>query len=118
MTTNFVGPLLFDIPFQINVEMVREGKNVSQLLARIIQDGKNCVLTQFCFAKARQSKTGVTNNDQHNMAIPKKAQLFLKHPSFYATMSFQLMMATYPLLAKKKNNHYYGWIRLKLHRRQ
>ena len=74
MTTNF------DIPFQINVEMVREGKNVSQLLARIIQDGKNCVLTQFCFAKARQSKTAVTNNDQHNMAIPKKAKFIPNIP--------------------------------------
>ncbi len=38
MTTNFVGPLLFDIPFQINVEMVREGKNcVSSVRFRNMQ---------------------------------------------------------------------------------
>jgi acyl-CoA thioesterase len=41
MTINFVGPLLFDIPFQINVEIVRVDKNVSQLLACIVQDDKD-----------------------------------------------------------------------------
>lgn len=45
ITTSFVGPLLFDVPFQISIEIVREGKNVSQVLARAIQDDKNCVLT-------------------------------------------------------------------------
>lgn len=116
MTTNFVGPLLFDIPFQINVEMVREGKNVSQLLARIIQDGKNCVLTQFCFAKARQSKTGVTNNDQHNMAIPKKAK-FIPNipkvtPNFLRHYELSIDDGGLPFTGKK-SSHYYGWMRFK-----
>jgi acyl-CoA thioesterase II len=116
MTTNFVGPLLFDTPFQINVEIVREGKNVSQVLARIIQEDKNCVLTQFCFAKARQSKTAVKNNDQHNMAVPKKAN-FIPNipkvtPNFLRHYELSIDDGGLPFTGKK-SSHYYGWMRFK-----
>ncbi len=116
MTTNFVGPLLFDTPFQINVEIVREGKNVSQILARIIQEDKNCVLTQFCFAKARQSKTAVKNNDQHNMAVPQKAN-FIPNipkvtPNFLRHYELSIDDGGLPFTGKK-SSHYYGWMRFK-----
>jgi len=116
MTTNFVGPLLFDTPFQINIEIVREGKNVSQVLARVVQDGKNCVLTQFCFAKARQSKTAVKNNEQHNMATPKKAN-FIPNipkvtPQFLRHYELSIDDGGLPFTGKK-SSHYYGWMRFK-----
>jgi acyl-CoA thioesterase II len=116
MTTNFVGPLLFDVPFQIHVEIVREGKNVSQVLARVIQDDKSCVLTQFCFAKARQSKTAVKNNDQHNMAVTKKAN-FIPNipkitPKFLRHYELSIDDGGLPFTGKK-SSHYYGWMRFK-----
>jgi acyl-CoA thioesterase len=116
MTTNFVGPLLFDVPFHINIEIVREGKNVSQVLARAIQDGKNCVLTQLCFAKARQSKTAVKNNDQHNMAIPNKAK-FIPNipkvtPNFFRYYELSIDGGGLPFTGTK-SSHYYGWMRFK-----
>jgi acyl-CoA thioesterase len=116
MTTNFVGPLLFDVPFQINIEIVREGKNVSQLLARAVQDDKNCVLVQFCFAKARQSKTAVKNNDQHNMATPKKAK-FIPNipkvtPKYFRHYDLAIDSGGLPFTGKKIS-HYYGWMRFK-----
>ncbi len=116
MTTSFVGPLLFDVPFQISVEIVREGKNVSQVLARAIQDDKNCVLTQLCFAKARQSKTAVDNNDQHNMTIPEKAK-FIPNipkvtPKFLQHYELSIDAGGLPFTGKK-SSHYYGWMRFK-----
>ena len=37
-TTNFVGPLMLDTPFSIEVTLLRVGKNVSQFTAHAIQD--------------------------------------------------------------------------------
>lgn len=116
MTTNFVGPLLSGTPFSIKIELVREGKNVSQVLARAFQDGKNCVLTQFCFAKARQSKTFVKNNDRHNMSIPLKAN-FIPNipkvtPKFLRHYELSIDAGGMPFTGKK-TSHYYGWMRFK-----
>ncbi|WP_371193160.1 acyl-CoA thioesterase [Glaciecola sp. SC05] len=116
MSTNFVGPLLFDMPFTIHVEIVREGKNVSQILTRAIQDGKNCVLSQLCFAKARSSKTFVENNDQHNMDLPEKAK-FIPNipkvtPKFLRHFDLSIESGGLPFTGKKESN-YYGWMRFK-----
>jgi acyl-CoA thioesterase II len=116
MNTSFVGPLLFDVPFQISIEIVREGKNVSQILARAIQNHKNCVLSQMCFAKARQSKTAVKNDEQHAMAIPKKANYIPNIPKVTPRFlrHYQLSIDSGGLpFTGKKSSHYYGWMRFK-----
>ena len=41
--TNFVGPVSFDSPFELIVEKLRAGRNMSQYLAKLQQDGKVCV---------------------------------------------------------------------------
>lgn len=115
MTTNFVGPLLFDMPFTINVEVIREGKNVSQVLVRAVQDGKNCVLSLCCFAKGRTSKTFVENNDLHNMVLPEKAK-FIPNipkvtPKFLRHYDLSIESGGLPFTGKSSSN-YYGWMRM------
>lgn len=116
MTTSFVGPLLCDTTFSIRVEIVREGKNVSQMQVRAIQDEKNCVLVQLCFAKARESKTGVENNEEHNMAVPNKAKFFPKipkvTPNFLRHFDLSINAGGLPFTGKK-SSIYYGWMRFK-----
>jgi acyl-CoA thioesterase II len=116
MTTNFVGPLMSEKPFNINVELVREGKNVSQVQARAIQDGKNCVLVQFCFAQGRESKTSVINEDKHSMPAPNKAnyipQVPKVTPKFLRHYDLSIASGGFPFTGKK-TSHYYGWMRFK-----
>ena len=70
LTTNFVGPLFADIPFSFDVEVLREGKNASQLTARIIQDGQITVIQQACFGTDRFSEIEVSNSDTHLLKEP------------------------------------------------
>ena len=79
-TTNFVGPLSLEMPFSIEVTLLRTGKNVSQFTAHAIQDGKSCVFSQACFGVARQSGIQVENTDTHDMPQPNKAKFIPQIP--------------------------------------
>ena len=79
-TTNFVGPLLFDVPFTIVAKMLRTGKNVSQLSIQIIQNEQVSLIAQACFGVARESSIAVVNNDKHGMAEPQKAKFIPQIP--------------------------------------
>ncbi|MEM0909999.1 MAG: thioesterase family protein, partial [Pseudomonadota bacterium] len=80
MTTNFVGPLLSETPFTISVEIIREGKNVSQVQARAIQNDKVSVVTQVCFGEKRASKIAVINDERHLLELPKKSKFIPQIP--------------------------------------
>ncbi len=116
MTTNFVGPMLIEEDFDIKVEIIREGKNVSQIQARAIQQGKNCVISQFCFAQGRTSKIRVVNTDSHNMELPKKGnyipQIPKVTPKFLKHFDLSIEEGGVPFLGKK-SSHYFGWMRYK-----
>jgi acyl-CoA thioesterase len=113
-STNFVGPILTETPFTISIEVLREGKNVSQILARAIQNGKTCVIAQICFGNSRQSKISVPNNDQHNMTAPKKANFIPSipkiTPKFLKHLDLALVEGSIPFMGKK-TSHYHGWMR-------
>lgn len=51
VNTTFSAPLIPDVPLLIQVEMLREGKTISQLSARAIQNTIVCVQAQAVFAK-------------------------------------------------------------------
>lgn len=70
LTTNFVGPLLADTPFTIEVEVLREGKSASQVTGRIVQQGKVAVIQQGCFGDERTSSILVENGDKHHLPTP------------------------------------------------
>ncbi len=116
MSTNFVGPMLVEESFNIQVETIREGKNVSQIQARAIQNNKICVVSQFCFAQGRQSKVEVKNNDIHSLPAPIKAnyipQIPKITPKFLRHFELSITEGGTPFLGNK-SSHYYGWMRYK-----
>lgn len=116
MTTNFVGPLISEQAFEVSVEVVRAGKNVSQLQARAIQDGKICVVSQFCFAENRISKVEVPNSETHGLTIPTKGKFIPQipkvTPKFLRHFELAIQDGGIPF-SGKKNSHYYGWMRFK-----
>ena len=117
MTTNYVGPLLTKTPFTISVEVVRTGKNVSQIQARAIQNDKSCVVCQFCFGENRSSKVNVINNEQHALQPPQKAKYIPQIPKVTPKFLryFDLAIAEGGLpFSGKKDSHYYGWMRYKI----
>ncbi|GAB2683436.1 thioesterase family protein [Aliiglaciecola sp. 3_MG-2023] len=113
---NFVGPLLVDTQFEIVVEILRQGKNATQALGRIIQDGKTCVSCQVCFGVARKSKVVVKNNDTHTMEKPRKG-MFLPQipkltPKFLRYYDLSLVEGRMPFTGSKKSK-IHGWMRFK-----
>lgn len=113
---NFVGPLFLEQPFTIEVEVLRQGKNASQALARAIQDGNTSVLCQVCFGEARASKISVVNTDTHQLALPKKAK-FLPQipkitPKFLRYFDLAIDEGSLPFTGSDKS-HIHGWMRYK-----
>jgi acyl-CoA thioesterase len=55
----FVGPPAIDVPISFEVEILREGKAVSQVLGRAVQNGETMTLIQGSFGAARESMIAV-----------------------------------------------------------
>lgn len=116
LTTNFVGPLLVDEPFEIEVELLRTGKNMTQFLGRAVQDGKTAVISQACFGVARESNILVENHDEHKMSVPQKAKFIPQipkvTPKFLQHFDLSIEAGGVPF-TRKKDSHYHGWMRFK-----
>ncbi len=55
----FVGPPAIDVPISFEVEILREGKAVSQVLGRAVQNGETVTLVQGSFGAPRESMIAV-----------------------------------------------------------
>ena len=55
LAITFVGPLQVDTPVSFEAEVLREGKAVSQVLGRAVQNGQVVTLVQGSFGAARNS---------------------------------------------------------------
>ncbi|MBA1279505.1 acyl-CoA thioesterase [Stutzerimonas stutzeri] len=55
LAITFVGPLMVDTPVSFEAEVLREGKAVSQVLGRAVQDGQVVTIIQGSFGAARTS---------------------------------------------------------------
>ena len=115
-TTNFVGPLSPEVPFSIEVTLLREGKNVSQYIAHATQNGKSCVFVQACFGIARKSGIQVKNQDIHNMPLPSKGkyipQIPKVTPKFLRHFELSINQGGMPF-TRKKDSVYHGHMRFK-----
>ena len=60
LAITFVGPAEPDVPVSFQVEVLREGKAVSQVLGRAVQNGQVVTLVQGSFGAARTSAISVT----------------------------------------------------------
>lgn len=115
-TVNFVGPLLFDVDFEIKAEMLRTGKNVSQLSIKIIQNEQVCLIAQACFGVGRKSAINVVNNDTHTMEKPQKAKFIPQIPKITPRFlrNFDLSIETGGVpFTRSKKSIYQGWMRFK-----
>jgi acyl-CoA thioesterase len=117
MACNFVGPLMTEKPFRIQTEIIRAGKNVSQIQVRAIQEEKICVVSQFCFGLSRESKVKVENTEKSGLIIPKKGnfipQIPKVTPKFLKHFELAFQDGGVPFTGKK-SSHINGWMRYKL----
>ena len=72
LSTNFIGPIEADTEVNIIVEILREGKNVTRVVGRLLQGNKVAVMCQASFGIARQSEVIVANNLRHKMDYPQE----------------------------------------------
>ncbi|NVJ48759.1 MAG: thioesterase family protein [Gammaproteobacteria bacterium] len=89
MNVSFIAPVFTDKPVTLTVEHLRDGKNVTQMQARMQQDDHTCVLAQFCFGRSRDSKIVVDKSPQSPLQplskpdflppIPGVTPKFLQH---------------------------------------
>jgi acyl-CoA thioesterase len=116
LTTNFVGPLIADEPFDITVEVLCEGKSASQVEARAIQNGKVCVIALGSFAIRRSSNITVHNHAKCllNPVDDNKLMPYIEGitPAFFQHMNFNIKRGEMPFTASA-NNELAGWMRLK-----
>jgi acyl-CoA thioesterase len=115
-STNFVGPLIAEKPFTITVEVLREGKNVSHVMVRAIQENKTCVVSQICFGNSRESSISVPNQDTHNIASPLRDDFIRAAPkvtpAFLEHLDLSIKDGGLPF-STQKSSHYHGWMKFK-----
>jgi acyl-CoA thioesterase II len=116
LSTNFVGPIEADSEFSITVEVLREGKNVTQVVGRLLQNNKVAVMSQASFGIARESKVHISNTLQHKMDYPKKPN-FMPHipkvtPNFLGNFDLAKTKGGWPFTGKKDSD-LHGWMRFK-----
>src|SRR5450830_1493374 len=61
LAITFVGPVAPGVPASYQVEVLREGKAVSQLLGRVVQNGEVATLVQASFGASRESQVVVAS---------------------------------------------------------
>ena len=114
LNTSFIGPIQLGEEFEISIEVLRRGKNVTQILGRIIQAGQTALSSLACFGTARQSKITVNNNLQHCMPPPKNAsflpQIPKVTPQYLAQFHLAKTKGSWPFTGNKEAT-VQGWMR-------
>jgi len=112
---NFIGPLNVGEPVTVTAEVLRTGKNVTQLLAKVSQKGQIGVMLQICFGVSRESKLHKQAVDEHAMPLPKKARYIPQIPkivpNFIQHFDLSLEKGNFGL-GKSKDAVLHGWSRL------
>ena len=116
LSSNFVGPLLANIDFDIQVTVLRQGKNATQVEARAIQNGQVSVIALGSFAIARESKIKLNETPKCVLSKvnPEKIMPYLAGitPSFFQHMNFNIKKGAMPFSASK-TGELAGWMQLK-----
>jgi acyl-CoA thioesterase len=116
LSTNFIGPIEADSEFSIIVEVLREGKNVTQVVGRLVQGNKVALMSQASFGTARQSKINISDSLQHKMEYPHKPSFISKIPKVTPKFlgNFELSQSKGGLpFTGKKDSDIHGWMRFK-----
>lgn len=112
----FIGPLLVDKPFHIDIVHLRDGKNVTQLQGQIIQDGQVAVMVLAAFGAERSSKISIGIDAMQLGEPPKKAHWIPVVPKiipkFLSHIEMKVEQGGAPFTGRK-SSHYEGWMRFK-----
>jgi acyl-CoA thioesterase len=113
--TQFIGPLLLGEPFEIQVIHLRDGKNVTQLQAQLIQKGQIAVQAMAAFGTDRESKA-VYEPEREVLDTPPAKPNWIPQipkvtPKFHRYIDLRIDEGGYPFTGKS-NPYYKGWMRL------
>ncbi|MDX1755789.1 MAG: thioesterase family protein [Marinobacter sp.] len=74
LQVSFVGPVAVEQPVRIEVELLREGRAVSQVQGRVVQDGEVKVVVLASFGGDRASQVSVAPDRAPEVAAPDQLQ--------------------------------------------
>lgn len=113
---NFVGPLEPEKPVSFEVNILREGKNATQVLAHIIQDDNVCLTALAAYAKQRTSKVDVPAIHSNPLSLPKKPnfipQIPKVTPKFLRHIHLAIQDGKMPFMGAKQSTTA-GWMKFK-----
>jgi len=113
---SFIGPVAFAEPVDIKVEVLREGKSLSQLQATVSQHGKTCSLIQATFGKSLPSEAVVTDHPipEFTTANDQLTELYLPGitPDFLENIEVQIAEGDIPCAGSSKRE-LGGWMRFR-----
>ncbi|ATB67220.1 acyl-CoA thioesterase [Pseudomonas mosselii] len=117
LAITFVGPAAPDMPISLEVEVLREGKAVSTLLGRAVQDGQVVTLVQGSFGAGRPSVVAVDAPAAMPMKPLQEAAPelpFVKGitPAFMQHVAFRWAVGGLPF-SGNDSRHMGGWVRLR-----
>lgn len=112
----FIGPLFTETDFEIEVKVLREGKNATQAIASIHQKGEVVVSCQACFGVPRNSGIEILARDSHDMPLADKPGVIPVipgvTPEFIGHMDLHVVAGGFPF-SGSQHSHTHGFMRLK-----
>ncbi|EPJ92642.1 MULTISPECIES: acyl-CoA thioesterase [Pseudomonas] len=115
LAVSFVGPVEADVPISFEVEVLREGRAVSQVVGRAVQKGQVVTLVQGSFGASRESAVSVDSVPAPEMKAPAECPLlpYIKGvtPEFMRHLSMAWAVGALPFTGRG-TREMGGWIRL------
>nr|WP_225777157.1 thioesterase family protein [Pseudomonas sp. Marseille-Q3773] len=117
LAISFVAPAAADVPIRFEAEVLREGKAVSTLLGRAVQDGQVVTLVQGNFGTGRPSVVDVPALPAMDMKALEDAAPELPHikgitPDFMQHVALRWAVGGLPF-SGNPSRHMGGWVRLR-----
>ncbi|MBS7660698.1 thioesterase family protein [Pseudomonas lalucatii] len=116
LAVTFVGPVAPALPVSFQVEVLREGKAVSQVLGRAVQDGQVVTLVQGSFGAARNSTISVAAEAAPQLKPVEECQelpyIANVTPSFTRFLAMRWGIGGMPF-SNNPSRQMGGWVRLR-----
>ncbi|MFJ4344172.1 acyl-CoA thioesterase [Pseudomonas sp. NPDC089401] len=117
LAISFVAPAAADVPTRFEVEVLREGKAVSTLLGRAVQDGQVVTLVQGNFGAGRPSVVDVPALPAMDMKALEESAPELPHipgvtPEFMRHVALRWAIGGLPF-SGNPSRRMGGWVRLR-----
>ncbi|MFJ4251402.1 acyl-CoA thioesterase II [Pseudomonas sp. DTU12.3] len=116
LAITFVGPVEPDVPVRFEVDVLREGKAVSQVLGRAVQNGQVVTLVQGSFGASRASEVAVAALPAPQMKHWDECQElpFIKGvlPEFMRHLAMRWSIGGLPF-SGNDSREMGGWVRLR-----